>query len=1220
MFDLKKLLEAGFAQVNPFDDGKDWNSVYNEKPAAQPSRPQPAQTPAPQRQQVRQPAQTRTTPTPQRYGDWIQQAPQVNRPQVRIEKPKVELPKEKNFFEKGMEGLNKGIADIPMIAEEVGKATGQVATSIAQGAARVPETVFRSTLLEPLVGNAGKSPDKAISTASDANTGIREFLYGKSPVQSYQEQARDIQSSLKRSDNKLVQGASDYAPFISPALAALDLTGVAKAGFPLTKKVYESGSQVLRNSPERMLASKPAEYFFGDKAPVQNAIQSATPTAPAVTPAPTAPVELPKVNGPASRQRGFTSSVQASTEVSPDVRRNITPDRYVIRNTQQLADEADTFARQPIKKVQTDVNERLAADLGKIDDRTIADSIAVAKRLDESGDFDGANQIYERLAEHGTKGGQAIQAFSLLSNRTPEGMQFYAARTLKKNGVDLAKDKAKQAQLKELIDQVKQTEAGSEARKMATYQVAQFVNSQTPTGVADKAVNLWRAGLLTAPTTTAGNILGNATEAATRNLFVNPVATGADVLMSLFTGQRSKTMAGGNLDGAREGMDKLGTFLKNGYDERNVLDKFDVHQTNYGDSKLGKAAQGYTDSVYRMMGAADQPFYYAAKNQALKDLAGAEAINRGLKGADRDAFIREFMDNPTPEALDRAAASADQATYRDKTILGEGIKGAKQFVRRKSETAGAVTDFIVPFTQVPASIASRIITRTPIGTATEIVKQIKSGKFDQRAMAEAIGNGTFGPTMMGAGFALANSGQMTFGYPDDPKEQELWRLEGKQPYSIKVDDRWYSLNYMQPFGTLIAMGGNIKDAVDRGEDPTSVISESLATAGQSVMNQSFLKGVSGILDAIDDPKRYAENFWENTAGSVVPNFIRSGTRSADPVQRDTGSALDGLAAGIPGLRQTLPEKTDAFGRPLPAKDTFLNQFVNPLKPSIARGDDSVVNELRRLQDEDSGIMPSGVAKNSLGKGTVLTDEQMRGIKESVGPELYNAWEQVMSDPRYAAMSNEDKVKILDRTKDTVGGAMKTKFGAENGIIDTKTAADKLTTKQANYLKDGSSDFIEAASTKASKTYADKYETAKKAWDDNADKWSEVEKITKAKELTRLEVQKDYDEDIIDLYQMSKADAFAFIQKAPNGQELADKLVAYGDALVGKGVNAYSKYRNKNGVVSVAPATKKSSGGKKSGGGRKRATFKPPKSAQDTTTIKKIADLRRNTKLTARRNS
>jgi hypothetical protein len=738
---------------------------------------------------------------------------------------------------------------------------------------------------------------------------------------------------------------------------------------------------------------------------------------------------------------------------------------------------------------------------------------------------------------------------------------------------------------------------------MAAFEVAKFVNGNVPSGAADKGINLWRAGLLTAPTTTAGNLLGNTTEALTRNAWANPVATGSDILMSLITGKRTKTMAGGLGEGAGEGIDKLKTYLKTGYDERTPGDKFDVREVNYGDSAIGKGAKGYTEAVYRMMSAADQPFYYAARKAALKDIAKAEAINRGLKGAERDNFMRQFVADPPASAVDTAMESAKSAVYQNKTGLGELVSGGKQRLRQYSPTGGAVADFVVPFTQVPASVAMRIVDRMGGGVAKELWKLAPGtkGKFDQRAMAEAIGNGTFGPAMLTVGAELAKQGNLTFGYPEDQKEQELWRMEGKQPYSVKLGDRWYSLNYMQPFGTILAMGGQGKKTLDEGADIASVISQGAATAGQSIMNQSFLKGVSGILDAIDDPKRYAENLWENTAGSVVPNIIRSATRSADPLQRDSAGPLEGLMTGIPGLRDKLPAKTDSFGRPLEAKDNFINQFANPLRPSKVRGDE-VVDELRRLQDTDNGILPSRFAKNSLGDDVELDRDQMRQLKEAVGPKVYNAWSSIMSDPRYASMKESDKVKALERAKDKIGEAGKADFAVASGLKSSKEVAKDLSGSARSVLAGKESDWL--SSTKTGGSPKERYEAAQAKYDAESKDWSPAERTKKQKALKRMKVQSKYDEDILDLYTMSKGDAYEFIQKAKNGDELAKKLVEYGDALVKSGASAYSKYRNKYGVVSIAPvgssrrgSSGRSGGSRKRSGtgrgrGRKTAAFKP----------------------------
>jgi hypothetical protein len=1186
MFDLKKFLDD-FSRPMRQSLGQAGQAVAQ---TVQPSRQQPqakaqpARTPAPQRSKViSNPAMGAQPLVSNRMNN------QAFKPPAPMQVTHMK-PGEVSSSQKYLNSIGAGVA------------------GIAQGTARIPEEVFRSAILEPLVGNAGAQ--NPISTASAPNTGIRKILYGEAPVKAWQETARDVGASLKNSDNEFLRGAAPAAPFIAPALAALNLS---PGGFATASIKGEVKNAAVRG----------IEKSVNPRGAIDDAIETAIKSQPAKTPAPS--TVLDDII-PTQKQRGFMQSVQGSPEVSDTLKSAVAPQRYDVRNTAKLAADADAYSRKPLKRVQTEVNDRLSVRTGQIDDQTIAESIAVAKRLDSKGNFDGANQIYERLAEHGTKGGQAIQAFSLLSNRTPEGMQYYAARTLKKHGVQL--DEPAKKELQALVNAVKKTKPDTEARKMATHQVSQFVNGRLPTGVADKAVNLWRAGLLTSPTTTAGNLLGNATEAVTRGLWTNPVAVGADKLMSLATGKRTKTLAGGNLQGAAEGFDKLKTYMKTGYDERNSLAKFDVKEVNYGNSAIGKGAKAYTDTVYKLMSAADQPFFYAARNQAMRDIAGAEALNKGLKGVEKKNFIDQLVQNPDSKLLDAATKSAEYATYQNKTGLGTAISGAKQSLRNHSEAGGAALDYIVPFTQVPASVAMRIVDRLGAGVAKELwtLTPFSKGKFDQRRMAEAIGNGSFGPAMIAAGTQLANTGNITFGYPEDPKEAELWKMEGKQPYSVRLGDRWYSLNYMQPFGTLLAMGGQIKDAQDEGAEPATQVSQGVATAGQSIMNQSFLKGVSGILDAVDDPKRYAENLWENTTGSVVPNVVRAGVRSADPVQRDAKGPLEGLMSSLPGARQQLPAKTDAFGKPLPAKDNFLNQFVNPLRPSIARDSDQVVGELRRLQDTENGTLPSDINKNALGKDIALTREQMSGLKTQVGPKVYEAWNSVMADPRYKALSDADKKSILDKVKNTVAGGEKARFATDSGLKKPEDVADTLTTKERDYLTGNSSDAMTTATTKAKKTYKDKYDQAQSDWNKNQGKYSDIEKIEKEKELTRLKVQKDYPEDIIDLYGMSKADAWKFVSEHPNGKAMADKLVEYGDKLKEAGVYAYSKYRDKNGNVSVQPAAKKASSKKASGtrkstakGGKakKGKTFKPPASTANTGTTRKLASLRRSAKLNRR---
>jgi hypothetical protein len=772
------------------------------------------------------------------------------------------------------------------------------------------------------------------------------------------------------------------------------------------------------------------------------------------------------------RQRGFTTSVKSSSQVSPTVQQGV-GGTYKVRNTAQMAATAEKRATN-LGRATKQVNEHLSVKTGTIPDQHIADAIAVAKAHDAKGNFDQAQHIYDRLAEHGTKGGQQIQAFSLLKNRTPDGMRFQAARALKKAGIEL--DEAGHKELQSLVENVKKTKIGTPERDMAIHQMVKYVNDRIPSSLGDKAVNFWRAGLLSSPITTGGNILGNTTEALTRNLFTNPVAAAADKAMSLITGKRTKTLAGGQTQGVKTGLKKAKVYLKTGFDERRPEQKFDAKQVNYNN----KAINTYVNGIYKWMGGQDQPFYYAAREQAARDLAKADAKNLKLKGTEAKAYVDQAASNPdwkpqTFKTSHDAMTAGKYSVFQNETALANSASEAAKHL-------GPLGTFILPFKQVPASIAMRILDRTPIGTAREMIGQAinvsKGGAFDQRAMAEAIGNGAFAPGVLAAGYALSRTGEITGNYPLDPKEQELWKLEGKQPNSLKVGGRWYSLNYMQPFGTLLGIGAQVQDDVKNGKSAGEAWASAGGTAAKSVESQSFLQGLNGLLSAINDPQRSMNKYVTTASSSLVPNFIRTGARAFDPLQREAKGAVQGLESAVPGLRQKLPAKQDAFGQDLKRPDNALNQLANPLRPSKIKGSDSVVNELQRLQDTKNGIIPTQYSKTTF-SGTKLSDTQVRDLQKRLGDALKPDWNNIINDPRYKSLSDEEKNTKLKSQMDIVSEAVKRQFAVDNNIPLNKPASKKV----QDYLTGNGPDVLAAkkSSTKIPSMTETKYDATSGTW-------------------------------------------------------------------------------------------------------------------------------------------
>ncbi len=923
--------------------------------------------------------------------------------------------------------------------------------------------------------------------------------------------------------------------------------------------------------------------------------------------------------GASKASRFANKTVQESDEISPDLKKLVKDEEasYKTVTNEGRAEEARKTLEgmEPAKaygKVIDDLEN--GAETGG---QKEFNAIELAKRLDEAGDKESlamSTEILHKLSENASKRGQEIQALSYLTNRTPAGLEYGALRDLRKA---IGKDKITpemRSELKALKEEVAKHEPGTDAHNFAVFNMAKFVTDQIPTGVAAKVVNIWRAGLLSAPTTTAGNILGNSGEAAARKLVVDPVAEVADYLMSKVTGKRTFARNGGFAQGAKDGAGKLERFMKTGYDERNALSKYDSKEINYGDGAVGTKVGQYVNGVYRLMSVADQPFWYGARNESLAGLAKVAAKNKKLKGKAADDFMNEFLDNPPKEAMEQATKDAKYGTFQNPTLLGTVAAGIKTAAEKHGgDKARAVADFFIPFTQVPASIATRVIQRSAVGTGIQLVKALadaRAGKpFDQRAMAKAIGEGTFGTAAYVAGYNLANSGLMTFGFPEDAKERELWEAEGKQLYSVKVGDRWYSLNYLQPVGTLLAVGGEAGKSVKEGANPTEIISRSIATAGQAVMNQSFLKGISGVLDAIDDPKRYAENYVENTASSVVPNFIRSFARASDDKQRDPSGVVEGIQGAIPGMRQGLPEKTDMFGSGLDAKDNFLNQYVNPLRPSKVKNDD-VVAEMRRLQDAGEGVIPS-VAKKNTFEGTELTREQISQINKKAGNAMQFEYGLLMTSPEYQTMTDKQKADSLRNVNDTVYGAIKKQYAGENGIavkddlsksekrylageevsFASRKKADGSTADKTDFAKDLSKDHRKVlgdydikTSEEREKWFNDepdaeyKYKLAKANNDKLNGTLTKAEEVKLKASLAKDEVGSKYKKETRELYSLSKSNFWSLVSEDPNGQAMADEAVAYGDALEAAGLGD-NKFRLANGSISIAPAAKGKGGGK-----------------------------------------
>ncbi|MDR3357702.1 MAG: hypothetical protein LBN96_02355 [Desulfovibrio sp.] len=143
---------------------------------------------------------------------------------------------------------------------------------------------------------------------------------------------------------------------------------------------------------------------------------------------------------------------------------------------------------------------------------------------------------------------------------------------------------------------------------------------------------------------------------------------------------------------------------------------------------------------------------------------------------------------------------------------------------------------------------------------------------------------------------------------------------GWQPYSLKIGDRYFSYNRLDPSGSTLGIAADIAEVVthmdheDREVDAEEAGIYFAATIAGNVLSKSYMRGLSEIVEVAANPKMNAESFANRFAGSFVPSGIAAIAQQQDPYRLEINSMIDAMKSRVPGLSGTLPRRRDLWGR------------------------------------------------------------------------------------------------------------------------------------------------------------------------------------------------------------------------------------------------------------------------------------------------------------------
>lgn len=452
------------------------------------------------------------------------------------------------------------------------------------------------------------------------------------------------------------------------------------------------------------------------------------------------------------------------------------------------------------------------------------------------------------------------------------------------------------------------------------------------------------------------------------------------------------------------------------------------------------------------------------------------------KGKIKDASLR---DAGKQEALYR--------TFQDKTVLSDAAIGVRNALNKAHIGGVGAGDIVLPFAQVPSNLGARAIEYSPAGlivSAADFINMLDSAKkgdltaAQQAKAVQGVGRALTGSGMIAIAAAGALRGWLKVTGDDDDKNKDaLGKTHGLDGTQLNISaamrdirgkgaewqagDTLLSIGFLDPLNAQLTTGALIADDIRSEEGMTTgrILGNSLSGALQSVLDTPVMSSFQDVANnyqysdasttggkVLDAAQKYAAN----QLSSVIPNSLRGIAQGLDDTERNAYSsdnvwqqAIDNAKASIPGLRETLPAKTDVWGNPVKNEGgvrNFMNRNINPGNITTYKTD-AVSSEIEKISEATgASLYPDRTAPRSLkvdGEAVSLTFEQRSMYQKAYGDAYSATVTSLTSNKNYKAMPDSMKAEILKQAKDVATEQARDSLGVG---YEVKSSAQKILEK------------------------------------------------------------------------------------------------------------------------------------------------------------------------------
>lgn len=687
---------------------------------------------------------------------------------------------------------------------------------------------------------------------------------------------------------------------------------------------------------------------------------------------------------------------------------------------------------------QEETNKWFAKDDSAIDAEDVAKGWILLKQYQDKGDYESVVQVAKKMRNMGTKVGQAVQAYNIMSRLTPEGMFYYVQSELSEAYSKMIEGKSKKwieenqskfdltpnetQFIMDTMNEVANMEDGYE-KKAKIAEIQKVISDKIP-ATASQSVKAWmRISMLFNAKTQVRNVSGNAVIVPV-NAVSDAISSRIDKAIAKKTGVRTTgTLNLDNyVDGLKKGLFESYNDFKKGINTRNIEgNRFEVSEgKNFNDKGIGKALNCVDNMLSFVLDAGDRGFYEATFTNSI-----------------RNQLILNNTTEVTADMIDIATKEALQRTWQDNNAYTNAVLKIRKILNfGKGYGLG---DVLIPFAKTPANLTKAIIDYSPVGLTKTLVADVRklknsveNGQYTpqlQHQCVQNLGKGMAGSFLYVLGYALAKAG-IASGEADEDKDVKNFMKNslGISSYSIKIGDRTFSYDWAQPIATPLAIMTNYVKYSKDNPDANAIerIWKSMNIGTEQLLQQSFMESLNTVLNGSGSTLENLSQAVLELPARAIPTLSKQVADMVDGTQRTSfeygkpiQSAANSVVAKIPFASKTLPTARDTLGNEIKkygGENNVFNVMFNPAntnKGKLSKAGEEIYNVY--MQTGDTTIFPRTAPYyiNSKGNKITMTSAERSKFQEVSGKYVENTLNGLINNKEYQNLSNEKKASIIN---------------------------------------------------------------------------------------------------------------------------------------------------------------------------------------------------------------